>query len=430
MTPSLPHTQPNPIPVLNHDIDRVEVVFGPSSAIYGPNAHNGLMNIITKHPRDVNENIFLMELGPNEYNSQSIRFAKNYRNLGGFKVSLTNRYYLDWDPDRKYGADLNWNLEYEDNEVIKVFNTREELELKELIFDLNSYYTINKSVELGFGHNHSSNKGYVPYDVAAVIGEPVINRTFIKLASDSFFFRYTHLKNEILNTYPLDLIWQIDVASPDVSRLEIINNFEKQSYSALSNRFEAQFNNTVQGFDVLSGFDYLRTTPKTNRQLLNDTGPNPSLNIKYPVLVESDTIDYLYNNIVIAEYGAYAQIAKLFKYDMKLLAALRYDKHSYFNGQISPRVAMQWNGLEAGHLRLSYNKAFQTPSLYNLHFLYHALPIGGAPVPLDPNGILINPNDPSNQGALYDWFIRADSNGDGDVTLKRLHMFQYSWREL
>ena len=51
-------------------------------------------------------------------------------------------------------------------------------------------------------------------------------------------------------------------------------------------------------------------------------------------------------------------------------------------------------GLEAGHLRLSYNKAFQTPSLYNLHFLYHALPIGGAPVPLDPNGILINPNDP------------------------------------
>ena len=43
-------------------------------------------------------------------NSQSIQFAKNYRNLGGFKVSLTNRYYLDWNPDRKYGADLNWNL--------------------------------------------------------------------------------------------------------------------------------------------------------------------------------------------------------------------------------------------------------------------------------------------------------------------------------
>ena len=405
-----------PIPVLNHDIDRVEVVFGPSSAIYGPNAHNGLMNIITKHPKDVNENIFLMELGPNEYNSQSIRFAKNYRNLGGFKVSLTNRYYLDWDPDRKYGADLNWNLEYEDNEVIKVFNTREELELKELIFDLNSYYTINKSVELGFGHNHSSNKGYVPYDVAAVIGEPVINRTFIKLASESLFIRYTRLKNEILNTYPLDLIWQIDVASPDISRLEIINNFEKQSYSALSNRFEAQFNNTIQGFDVLSGVDYLRTTPKTDRQLLNDTGTNPSLNIRYPVLVESDTIDYLHNDIDIVEYGAYTQIAKLFKYDMKLLAALRYDKHSYFDSQISPRVALQWNGLEAGHLRLSYNKAFQTPSLYNLHFLYHALPIGGAPVPLDPNGILINPNDPSNQGALYDWFIRADSNGDGDVT--------------
>ena len=100
-----------------------------------------------------------------------------------------------------------------------------------MIFDLNSYYTINKSDELGFGHNHSSNKGYVPYDVAAVIGEPVINRTFIKLASESLFIRYTRLKNEILNTYPLDLIWQIDVASPDISRLEIwikAINFIKQ----------------------------------------------------------------------------------------------------------------------------------------------------------------------------------------------------------
>ena len=405
-----------PIPILNEDIDRVEVVFGPSSAIYGPNAHNGLMNIITKHPKDVKSNIFFMELGPNEYNSQSIRFAKNYSDNAGFKFSLMNRYYMDWDPGKVYGSDLNWNLEYEDNEIIKVFNTREELEIKELVVDFNAYYKLNKSLELGFGHNYSKNKGYVPYEIAAVIGEPTFGRTYVKLFSPLFFLRYTRFDNKIKNTYPLDLVWTLDVASPDLSRDEIINDFDKQSYSSLGDRFEFQFNNRWQGFEITTGFDYLKTVPKTKRQLLNDTGPNPPLNIRYPVLVENDTIDYIENDIEITEYGAYTQISRLLNYDIKFLAALRYDKHSYFDGQLSPRIALQWNGLEAGHIRLSYNRAFQTPSLYNLHFLYHALPIGQQPVPLDPDGNIIHPDDPANQYALYEWFVRADTNGDGQLS--------------
>ncbi|HET9985898.1 MAG TPA: TonB-dependent receptor [Longimicrobiales bacterium] len=33
------------------DIERIEVVLGPTAALYGPNAHNGLVNVITKDPR-------------------------------------------------------------------------------------------------------------------------------------------------------------------------------------------------------------------------------------------------------------------------------------------------------------------------------------------------------------------------------------------
>ena len=69
----------NHSPIINDDIERVEIVFGPSSAIYGPNAHNGLMNIITKHPKDIESNIFLVESGPNDYSSQNLRYVKNYK---------------------------------------------------------------------------------------------------------------------------------------------------------------------------------------------------------------------------------------------------------------------------------------------------------------------------------------------------------------
>ena len=36
---------------IKEDIERVEVVLGPNATMYGPNAHNGLLNIVTKDPR-------------------------------------------------------------------------------------------------------------------------------------------------------------------------------------------------------------------------------------------------------------------------------------------------------------------------------------------------------------------------------------------
>ena len=38
--------------VIKEDIERFEVVLGPNSALYGPNAHNGIANTITKDPRE------------------------------------------------------------------------------------------------------------------------------------------------------------------------------------------------------------------------------------------------------------------------------------------------------------------------------------------------------------------------------------------
>ncbi len=43
------------IPSNNYDIKRIEVVRGPASALYGPNATAGVMHIITKSPLDIEE---------------------------------------------------------------------------------------------------------------------------------------------------------------------------------------------------------------------------------------------------------------------------------------------------------------------------------------------------------------------------------------
>ena len=40
----------NVIPVSFDDVEQIEVVLGPSSALYGPNAHSGVLNIVTSSP--------------------------------------------------------------------------------------------------------------------------------------------------------------------------------------------------------------------------------------------------------------------------------------------------------------------------------------------------------------------------------------------
>ena len=48
---------------VKEDIERVEVVLGPNATMYGPNAHNGLLNIVTKDPRTSEGTTLTMNAG-------------------------------------------------------------------------------------------------------------------------------------------------------------------------------------------------------------------------------------------------------------------------------------------------------------------------------------------------------------------------------
>src|SRR5690606_9093957 len=53
--PSLRVNFPHFIPSTNDDIERIEVVLGPGSALYGPGTSNGVMHILTKSPLTTQE---------------------------------------------------------------------------------------------------------------------------------------------------------------------------------------------------------------------------------------------------------------------------------------------------------------------------------------------------------------------------------------
>jgi iron complex outermembrane recepter protein len=72
------------------DIDRIEVIRGPGGTIWGPNAVNGVINIITKHTRDTHGVLASVGTGNIEQGFASFRYG------GGDGEKLNYRFYGKW----------------------------------------------------------------------------------------------------------------------------------------------------------------------------------------------------------------------------------------------------------------------------------------------------------------------------------------------
>ena len=111
--PSLRLTAYNVIPVSFEDIEQIEVVLGPASALYGPNAHSGVLNIITSSPlrtQGTSVNIqggLLSQTNTDLLKKMSFRTAHKYGDFG-FKLSgvaLDGQDWTHFNPDEYEGHD-------------------------------------------------------------------------------------------------------------------------------------------------------------------------------------------------------------------------------------------------------------------------------------------------------------------------------------
>ncbi|MBC7407699.1 MAG: TonB-dependent receptor [Arcicella sp.] len=99
------------------DVDKVEILHGAASALYGMNALNGLVNIFTKSPFDYHGLSFQQKMGANHFNDNNasvhvfsesnIRWAKAWNNVFATKINFEYLTGYDWIADNN--TDLNPN---------------------------------------------------------------------------------------------------------------------------------------------------------------------------------------------------------------------------------------------------------------------------------------------------------------------------------
>ena len=93
--PSLRLIAYNVIPISFEDVEQFEIVLGPSSALYGPNAHSGVLNIITRSPRESAGTTFNVQAGSHQIRKLTMRHATAWGPVS-FKISGVAFTAEDW----------------------------------------------------------------------------------------------------------------------------------------------------------------------------------------------------------------------------------------------------------------------------------------------------------------------------------------------
>ena len=88
---------PYMVPLIPEDIERIEVVRGPGSALYGPNAHRGVVNFITKSPLDDPGGSGSFSYGERAFLQANARYAEALGSRVGLKLSGSYVQGNDWE---------------------------------------------------------------------------------------------------------------------------------------------------------------------------------------------------------------------------------------------------------------------------------------------------------------------------------------------
>ena len=192
--PSLRLTAYNVIPVSFEDVEQIEVVLGPSSALYGPNAHSGVLNIVTSSPlRSTGTSInvqggLLSQDNTDLLKKLTFRTAHKFGNVG-FKLSgvaLSGQDWTHFNPDEIEGHDPAFigrpSLKYDRLDRGGI-----------LASDKNPRFT-----EEMINHVEGSDESWVGYywgdyiaETGGESGSPTITQQMVDEASSDQFNRYT-----------------------------------------------------------------------------------------------------------------------------------------------------------------------------------------------------------------------------------------------
>tara|TARA_B100001123_G_scaffold151356_1_gene175055 strand:- start:5208 stop:8060 length:2853 start_codon:yes stop_codon:yes gene_type:complete len=371
------------VPQVNDDIERMEVVLGPGSALYGPNTANGVLHIMTKSPLEYQGSSVTLGGSPiKDVFQGSFRTAHKLGDDFAFKISGQMVKGNEWpfvDPQEQAARAAAWanpsayiaeqllrgvSTEAANSSLENVGNRDNRFERKS--FDFRADWDVTDDARMSFNYGQTNDWGIELTGLGGGQSDSWTSQyAQVRLNSGRFFAQSYINWSDAGNSYLLR------VGTPLVDQSRLIVGQLQHGFDLYEGKF-----------DFTYGLDYFYTNPRT---LGTINGMNEN----------SDNIK---------EVGGYVQGRVELNDKLDFVLAGRLDQHNRLVGRgiISPRAALVWEPEENHTFRFTYNRAYSTPSTLNFF-----LDISGGPAgALGPLGYRTRAQGPysgftfMNQGKL------------------------------
>lgn len=343
------------------DVAGVEVLIGPGAALYGPDASNGVVTLLTKDPKaypgltleaSVGSNTikvndaFKNNPGQVGYSNVQGRYAGMFGNFG-YKVVGEMLYARDWQNTNNYAAvaprttpspelSTDWGTSYRraSGALVYYFDQGARLEFQGGASNSNGVGVTSA------GRNQLKNWGYWNQQ--------------LRFTSDHWFAQAYATRSLSGQTYAL-------------------NGFS-------TNRLAARFNGfSDDSVKKASGF------PADGRLMAAEVQNNVTLPVLFNTRVISGVQarrDQLSSkrvwlsdavtgeDIVLNQVGVYVQTETQVNPQARIVLGGRYDVPEFYDAQFSPKAALLISPTENSTFRVTYNKAFKSPSALQTSFYF------------------------------------------------------------
>lgn len=408
---------------IKEDIQSVEMILGPASALYGPNAHNGIVNIVSKDPRTSQGTTFAGNFGMQNYLSGRFRHAGA---AGDFAWKATFEYMQarDWDfTDTVYQTGVNGgniphfnpanptvgirrpNFITENKNGANRGNTNVDvLNVKHIRAEGSLYWNMPIESEFLGGrpdliltYGQSNNWGAGPTNAGRnYINDWLFGTWQAKFVSPRLFAQVYNTWNNSGNTFPIQNVTNImngnivpvpTLFGPlrDAARVGRVLNgtitadeaIQAARFVELSSRLNAeiQYNNKIgDNFNFVIGLTYQADNPRSEGTYLGDNVAfrgDGTANLGTGRLLSDGFITIP----SIWQIGGAAQFDWDITSDLRLVGAARYDQHAIFGGMFAPKAGLIYK-VANGAVRATYGRGFVAPTVLNMFIFVPAAQVG------------------------------------------------------
>ena len=293
------------LPISLDDIERIEVIRGPASTLYGANAFAGVVNIVTENPQNLKTATLISEVGAYDSGLGTLlfkgKFARQYSPFSLLASVDFNRTQSWLDPGKNNS---------------RVYRAR-----------LKAIYepTADAQIQVDLAYLQSEQEFYSQFMYLNFQPQPTFYLNTISTYKNLKFHAY--YRRQYITAEVVTPVFLMEYLIP---------------------RFDSYLDN-------LEGrLEYTQNLPGRNRLT---AGTGYMMNI-----FSSDILAKTYNDE--KRFEAFLQDEWSFRKNLLLTAGLRYDYNSVTNQSFSPRASLIYFFRPEHNLRLSYGQAFRKPSFF------------------------------------------------------------------